>query len=195
MSKNHIPAPWTHFAGTGDIYKDGHLIASVRLNSRDIEPEERATAQRIVQCVNALEEFENPTQLVEDYKSMKSLLKEMLRFWDRGDSIPANCVYPNAVRFQLGLEPKVVERKKVVEEKSNPSGKMVQEEMDFSAQGKRIEKYFNRLRYESEASIKHHWIVSIQDVSDEVIAKRESHEEMVDFVLGALSKKLSSSNS
>lgn len=55
MSQKHIPAPWTHYSGSGDIYKDGFLIASVRLNSRDIEPEERATAQRIVQCVNALE--------------------------------------------------------------------------------------------------------------------------------------------
>jgi hypothetical protein len=147
MSKNHIPAPWTHFTGTGDIYKDGHLIASVRLNSRDIEPEERATAQRIVQCVNALEEFENPTQLVEDFNSMKALLKEMLMIWDRGEAISANCVYPNAVRFALGKEPKVPERKKVVEEKSNPSGKMVQEEMDYVLNQKRLGHFFDSIGY------------------------------------------------
>lgn len=125
MSQNHIPAPWTHHSGTGDIYKDGYLIASVRLNSHNIEPEERATAHRIVQCVNALEEIENPTQLVEDYKSMKALLKEMLMIWDRGDSVSANCVYPNAVRFQLGVEPKEAERKKVVEQESIPYDKTI----------------------------------------------------------------------
>jgi hypothetical protein len=117
MSENHIPAPWTHHAGSGDIYKDGYLIASVRLNSHSIEPEERATAQHIVNCVNAMEGIENPSKLVEDFNSMKSLLKEMLMIWDRGDSVSANCVYPNAVRFALGVEPKAAERKKVVEEK------------------------------------------------------------------------------
>ena len=163
MSKNHTPAPWTHHPGTGDIYKDSYLIASVRLNSRDVEPEERATAQRIVSCVNALEEFENPAQLVEEYKQMKSLLQEMLRIWDRGDSIPANCVYPNAVRFLLGLEPKIVERKKVVKEKPNSGNH--QAEIDFL---NRImyKKIFNRLRAESE-DFKHHWIFIIKDVNNE----------------------------
>jgi hypothetical protein len=125
MSQNHIPAPWTHHPGSGDIYKDGYLIASVRLNSHNIEPEERATAQRIVQCVNALEEIENPTQLVEDYKSMKALLKEMLMIWDRGDSVSANCVYPNAVRFALGVEQKRVQPKEKKPELSLQSLKLL----------------------------------------------------------------------
>lgn len=105
MSQNHIPGPWTHHEGTGDIYKDGYLIVSVRLNSRDIEPEERATAKRIVETINALEEFDNPLKMIEEYKLLQPILLDLLKIWDRGNSVVASCVYPNAIRLTLGLKP------------------------------------------------------------------------------------------
>lgn len=118
----HTPEPWTCrksfdvkynqriFSIDSDQYEEVVTVWSCEPEGENIVSSE-ATANRIVDCVNAMTGIENPSEFIENLKQKNLELLQLLEsievMLSQGNSItPKSFIIRNAIQMALGIENK-----------------------------------------------------------------------------------------